>query len=374
MAFWVLLLFVGVSLPHTGFSQCGITIPNGERCEAPGGDNCEFYICVQGQCVPSGLYYPSGTKCGCFSDECYEDFCDASGDCVCGFFAAAAAYNCASEQNICDGVAHCDGLSAENCNGSTTFPAASCDDGVLCTVDCNPVEGCVTYPIDNRCDDSDNCTVDICDTTTVSGCLNTCTGTQACAGQAACTSFPITWSSISAYAENATIFVEWMTSMELNNKGFEVELSEDGIFYSQIGFVSGSGTSREAQFYEFQSPIMRYGTNYVRLKQVDLDGGYSYSHALEVSVPLKQLLLLEHAYPNPFRDKTTIRFSVKEEVFVSLKVYDWGGKEVKRLFTGTAKAHEVYSFTLHASGLTAGTYFYELVGGQNRVARKILVY
>jgi len=374
LAFLSIFVCLGLGVPHAAYSQCGVSIPNGEKCEAPGGDNCEFFICVQGQCVASGLYYPSGTKCGCFSDECYEDFCDGIGDCVCGFFAANVTYSCASEQNICDGVEHCDGLSGENCNGDTTFPATGCDDGVLCTVDCNPVNGCVTYPIDNLCDDGDICTVDVCDTSIVQGCLNTCTGTQACAGAAPCVSFPIEWHNISAKAEGPILYIEWMTSLEINNKGFEIELSGDGVFYEKVGFVEGSGTSRDAQFYEFQSLIKRYGTNYVRLKQLDLDGSFSYSRTVEVLAPLKQILTLETAFPNPFRDKTTIRFSVKEEIEVSLRVFDQTGKEVKVLFNGIAQPNEVYTNTLYASGLATGTYFYELVGAQIRVTRKILIY
>ncbi|MEZ4684780.1 MAG: hypothetical protein R3B47_01515 [Bacteroidia bacterium] len=65
------------------WSQCGVNIPDGERCEAPGGTNCEFYICVAGICQPAGIYYPAGSKCGCFGDECYDDFCDGNGVCQC---------------------------------------------------------------------------------------------------------------------------------------------------------------------------------------------------------------------------------------------------------------------------------------------------
>jgi len=355
-------------------AQCGVTIPNGDRCEAPGGDNCEFYICVQGQCVPSGVYYPSGTKCGCFSDECYEDFCDPVGNCVCGFFAASASQRCASEQNICNGLDQCDGLSGQSCNGTTIYPATACDDGVNCTVDCNPVEGCVTYPIDQRCNDGDICTVDVCDTSSVNGCLNTCTGTQSCAGSPGCITFPVLFESLSARADEQFLYVEWMTAQEENNQGFEIEISSDGVFYDKIGFVSGKGTSRDAQFYDFRTAIVRYGTNYVRLKQLDFDGNYAYSQTVEISIPLKNLLKLEQAYPNPFRDKANIRFSVREEMDIQLRVYDPKGNEVKVLYQGTAKAREAYVVTFHASGLSTGTYFYELSGGQQRITRKMLIY
>ena len=101
----MLALALFFSFGSAAFAQCGVNIPDGELCEAPGGDNCEFYTCVAGNCVPSGFNYPQGSKCGCFGDECYDDFCDtATGDCVCGFFAAPTGAKCASEQNICDGM------------------------------------------------------------------------------------------------------------------------------------------------------------------------------------------------------------------------------------------------------------------------------
>ncbi len=369
----VFLVLLGTT-PISLLGQCGITIPNGERCEAPGGDNCEFYICVSGNCVPSGLLYPPGTKCGCFGDECYEDFCDATGNCACGFFAASPAEKCASEQNICNGVENCDGISGVNCSGAISYPAAVCDDGVTCTEDCNPVDGCVQYPIHDRCDDGDVCTNDVCDTTATSGCINACTGAPGCAGSPNCTSFPIELMDLRARVYGMDLVIEWMTATETNNYGFEVELSTDGLVFEKQGFVRGAGTTREAQFYEFKTQILRYGINYVRLKQLDVDGGHTYTQTLQVKTALSTLVNLDAAFPNPVNAQTTIRFSASRNLPVALKLFDQNGKEVKVLFEGLVKEGNIYTIGLDVRDLSPGMYLYQLSGKFESITKKLTVY
>jgi hypothetical protein len=370
-AFALLLLGLG---SQGLLGQCGVTIPNGERCEAPGGSNCEFYICVQGSCVPSGIFYPAGTKCGCFTDECFEDFCDGMGTCTCGIFEASAGVKCASEQNICDGVNQCDGVSGEFCNGPISFPAAACDDGVMCTEDCNPVTGCVTYPIDQYCDDGDICSTDVCDTTQNPGCIYFCSGASGCANSSFCTSFPVTWLNFSAHVERNLLKLEWMTAQEKNNRGFEVEMSTDGLIFKKLGFVRGAGNSQDAQFYDFHSRIGHYGTHYVRLKQVDVNGNFSYSPTLDVRIPKEVIVRSLRSYPNPFRTRTSLEFVVEENVPVSIVMYDQHGQEISVIFKGMAQANEVYKVPIDAGTLSPGTYFCELVGPLERKVCKLLVY
>jgi len=83
---------------------------------------------------------------------------------------------------------------------------------------------------------------------------------------------------------------------------------------------------------------------------------------VEFSVPTAYKL--SQNYPNPFNPSTTIRFSTPDEKFVSLKVYNSLGQEVKTL------ANEVLSGGLHArtwdaSGMASGVYFYVLKVGDN---------
>ena len=68
---------------------------------------------------------------------------------------------------------------------------------------------------------------------------------------------------------------------------------------------------------------------------------------------------LSQNYPNPFNPSTTIKFSIPELSFVTLKVYDMLGREVSGLVNGYLNTGE-YSIKFDASGLPSGTYFYRL--------------
>ena len=64
-------------------------------------------------------------------------------------------------------------------------------------------------------------------------------------------------------------------------------------------------------------------------------------------------------YPNPFNPSTSIKFDMKKNGNVSLKIFDLSGKEVKTLFNGYKQSgnHEV---NFNANGLSSGIYFCKL--------------
>jgi hypothetical protein len=64
-------------------------------------------------------------------------------------------------------------------------------------------------------------------------------------------------------------------------------------------------------------------------------------------------------YPNPFNPSTVIRFSVPAECYVSLKVYDILGREIKTLINGDIPAG-TYHIQFNAGSLSSGVYFYTL--------------
>jgi hypothetical protein len=53
----------------------------------------------------------------------------------------------------------------------------------------------------------------------------------------------------------------------LNNKGFEIETSEDGISFEKIGFVKGAGNSNTHSSYNLKHS--NSSSAYYRLKQID---------------------------------------------------------------------------------------------------------
>jgi photosystem II stability/assembly factor-like uncharacterized protein len=69
--------------------------------------------------------------------------------------------------------------------------------------------------------------------------------------------------------------------------------------------------------------------------------------------------LLRQNYPNPFNPQTNIPFELSESGYVTLKIYDITGREVKELINGKwGKASYVAEF--NAENLASGIYFYRL--------------
>jgi len=81
---------------------------------------------------------------------------------------------------------------------------------------------------------------------------------------------------------------------------------------------------------------------------------------------------LEQNYPNPFNPVTTIKYSVPENSFVTLKVYDLTGKEVETLFNGSRMAGS-YSAVWNAVNYSSGVYFYTLTAGGVSIEKKMLM-
>ncbi|MCK6605598.1 MAG: family 10 glycosylhydrolase [Ignavibacteriaceae bacterium] len=77
-------------------------------------------------------------------------------------------------------------------------------------------------------------------------------------------------------------------------------------------------------------------------------------------------------YPNPFNPETTIRFSLLNSGFTTLKVYDVLGKLVKVLVDDELRAG-FYNVRFDASSLASGTYIYELVSG-NQIFRNKMIF
>ena len=71
---------------------------------------------------------------------------------------------------------------------------------------------------------------------------------------------------------------------------------------------------------------------------------------------------LAQNYPNPFNPSTRISYAIKEQGFVTLKVYDLLGKEVRTLVSSALDAG-FYSVDLNGAALSSGVYFYQLRAG-----------
>lgn len=77
-------------------------------------------------------------------------------------------------------------------------------------------------------------------------------------------------------------------------------------------------------------------------------------------------------FPNPFNPSTTIKFSIAQDNFVSLNVYDLLGREVAKLLNQDLKAGE-YQIIFNANNLPTGIYFYKLISGNYSQTRQMIL-
>jgi len=82
-------------------------------------------------------------------------------------------------------------------------------------------------------------------------------------------------------------------------------------------------------------------------------------------------VLLQNA-PNPFNPMTVISFKLPEATFVTLKVYNLIGQDVKTLINGY-EAAGLKSVTFSAGNLPSGLYFYRLQYGNTILQNKMLL-
>ena len=177
---------------------------------------------------------------------------------------------------------------------------------------------------------------------------------------------PVELASFVSSISGSDVTLIWITASEINNRGFEIERSQKSKVKSQttnewkkMGFLEGRGTTTETQSYSFTDKNVNSGTYQYRLKQIDFDGTFEYSDVVEVSANIPEEFSLEQNYPNPFNPSTIIRYSIPASGYVSLKLYDVLGSEIKVLVNQQQEAGQ-YEFVFSASGLTSGVYYYQL--------------
>ena len=189
-------------------------------------------------------------------------------------------------------------------------------------------------------------------------------------GLALSTSFPVEMLGFSAIQEGQSASLRWSTASELNNDRFEIERSIDGGLFERVGTVNGTGTTPETQYYRFiDNKITYLGQDklFYRLKQVDLNGNFEYSHVLELQVTDTHLPVL-NVFPNPAIDRLNIEFQAE---FGTLRLTDAKGTIILKRQLGNSP--QVQMLELNISSLTPGLYFLNLSTPDAVITKSVVV-
>jgi PKD repeat protein len=183
---------------------------------------------------------------------------------------------------------------------------------------------------------------------------------------------PVELTSFTTQVIKEGVELNWRTATETNNQGFDIERMSSSSDYEKIGYVAGFGTTTEPKTYSFTDSKLDAGTYTYRLKQMDFNGSYSYSDEVNADVTLPLEYALEQNYPNPFNPSTTIKYSLAEDGFVKLAVYNMLGEEVATVVNNVQKAGR-YEVSFNANNLSSGVYVYRIEAANYTASKKLIL-
>ncbi|MFO7525415.1 MAG: T9SS type A sorting domain-containing protein, partial [Ignavibacteriaceae bacterium] len=169
---------------------------------------------------------------------------------------------------------------------------------------------------------------------------------------------------------------------------YEVQWNSEDVEYVKLEYSINNGASwnsiidstQSVGIYEWQVPNIQ--TIQGRIKITDIteplindisDDPFRIDFSVGVG-PEGQVLIysLSQNYPNPFNPSSIITFTIPNQEFVTLKVYDMLGTEVAVLFSEELTAG-YYTIEFKSNGLSSGTYIYRINAGEFTETRKMIL-
>jgi hypothetical protein len=160
-----------------------------------------------------------------------------------------------------------------------------------------------------------------------------------------------------------------------NEDGFIIEQKTSGS-YSIVATVDANVTS-------FSSTGLSELTEYsYRVQAFNISGYSEYSNEISATteantntsskIPSTGNDLMLQNYPNPFHSTTRIEYTIPSSCLVSLKVYDFSGRELTTL-VHEQKPEGLHIIIFDGSHLSSGTYYFKLRAGDIIATRKFVL-
>jgi hypothetical protein len=176
-----------------------------------------------------------------------------------------------------------------------------------------------------------------------------------------------------SYTNSSNVLVSWTVSNEMNANHYEVERSEDGINFSDIGNVNAGLSSNTEHDYSFNDYLASIHSSlvYYRLKMVDNSGNFTYSKIIPLRLDQAQSATKISIYPNPATDFAVLKlYSGKQDVAI-VKLMDNAGKEImKKSYAINVGSNNLLIDRLNS--LPKGLYIIEVISGNTFSNEKLI--
>ncbi|RYF26429.1 MAG: T9SS type A sorting domain-containing protein [Flavobacteriales bacterium] len=164
---------------------------------------------------------------------------------------------------------------------------------------------------------------------------------------------PVVLLSFLAKKQNDGVLLSWVTSSEVNHKSFKLYRAGDAGNYVLLNDF----LPREGGKYTYLDAVPLSGFNYYKLVQVDLNGVETEIDPISIDFNVRSL----HGvgiYPNPVKDKFTVKVADISSEKLKLSLYDLTGSELKA--HEVSKAELVKGYEVDVLGLVQGVFFVKI--------------
>ncbi|MEA3288314.1 MAG: LamG-like jellyroll fold domain-containing protein [Candidatus Marinimicrobia bacterium] len=199
-------------------------------------------------------------------------------------------------------------------------------------------------------------------------------------------SLPVTLSSFSARPSSAGVQLNWITSSEIENLGFNLYRSVDGNDIELIsGFLKnnelqGHGNSTVEAAYSYYDSKVDPGQTYTYLlADVDYKNVETRHTKLmrtvtvsETELELPGRFTLSAAYPNPFNPSFTLPLTLDQAGAVRIDMFNQRGQLVETI-TNQYYATGYHEIQANGSHLATGVYLISCSIGNERVTQKVVL-
>lgn len=168
---------------------------------------------------------------------------------------------------------------------------------------------------------------------------------------------PLRLLSFNAMKKNRQTHLQWKTSEEINVDKFQIERSENGQKFYQIGELKAN--SNDYTFFDNQPTT---GINYYRLKIIDKDGKFEYSPIRMVNKNNNVMLAIN---PNPVANKLNLEITSEALIQVEAQIINLSGSVFS--LTKLNSIQGTILKKLDVANLKAGTYFLRIVSSNEEV-------
>lgn len=178
---------------------------------------------------------------------------------------------------------------------------------------------------------------------------------------------PVNLLSFNANVAGKSIALKWVTSQEVNNKGFVLERSTDAVNFNKITWIDGKVNSNVATTYNYTDNFVQAGiTYYYRLRQTDLDGKEKLSGIRQAKID-KQVISVTLT-PNPAKNRVNV-FVTGTNSPADIYIINTQG-QVLRSFK---QVNSTTAAPLNISGLPAGMYIVNIALPNETRREKLII-